>query len=316
MTNEKFTRYYKLIFYIALQTMIPNLGKFGNRWYWHRRLEDRIVKPVHKFLYPNPDGIEVMNESWDNLMIFDACRADLFEDTVSIDDFDNYRTVVSGGSESPEWLRYNFEGEQFGDTVYVNANAYTPKIVPNNFHKLVDLSEEWEDGSATADIVAEATREAFEKYPNKRFIIHFMQPHGPIVADNNSLSQRPSGKSLYYNKLSLSDYEQAYKRNLQHVIQPAMNLSKHMGGKTVITSDHGHMHGEYAWPVPIRMYDTHCPHVRTPELNHVPWAEIHVGSRREVKDDGVSTNSEPEAEKLEERLAALGYKKSRATSDK
>jgi hypothetical protein len=295
--------------------MIRELGYFVDEirknwkeeWWRQRRLRQRVVIPVHKLLTPNPNGLDVMNESWDNLLILDACRDDLFEDAASLDEFDTYRTVTSGGSGTPEWVRYNFGDGEFGDTVYITANPWPVKLVSDSFHRMVDVSEGWEDGEVTADVVADAARQAFDEFPNKRIIVHFMQPHGPFVVDTDLPSPIANvNQALNNGSISKSDVHEAFKKNLEHALEPALELSEYMTGKTVISSDHGNMFGERAWPVPLKFYG-HSPGVRSPQLNRVPWAEIDSETRREITNEGVSQVADSENKELKKRLVALGY---------
>lgn len=76
-----------------------------------------------------------MEQDWDTLIVLDACRHDLFETVVDIDQFDEYRHVVSLGGATPKWTRRNFAEETFSDTVYVASDPYTSKIAPNSLTK-------------------------------------------------------------------------------------------------------------------------------------------------------------------------------------
>ncbi|WP_186313321.1 hypothetical protein [Halorubrum salsamenti] len=53
-----------------------------------------------------------MDEEWDNLIILDACRLDLFEETIDTGQFDEYRHVWSRGSKTDEWTYNNFIDEE------------------------------------------------------------------------------------------------------------------------------------------------------------------------------------------------------------
>ena len=66
-------------------------------------------------------GTRVINEDWDTLILLDACRFDMFEETVEMEG--NLDYTISLGSTSEEFLTRNFSKGTFHDTVYVNANA-------------------------------------------------------------------------------------------------------------------------------------------------------------------------------------------------
>lgn len=72
------------------------------RW-WRDRIHERIVHPTHASVYPTYNGsISVMDQDWDTLIVLDACRADLFQQVIDLNQFDHYSTVVSNASATME----------------------------------------------------------------------------------------------------------------------------------------------------------------------------------------------------------------------
>ncbi|MDZ7731076.1 MAG: hypothetical protein U5K37_09355 [Natrialbaceae archaeon] len=130
-------------------------------------------------------GTHVMDEDWDNLFILDACRYDMFADRVTLDGCLESR--ISLGSSSEEFLERNFGDRTCHDTVYVNANPYIPRLDldQGTFHAVVDCLSDWDHELQTVrpDTVASAAREAHAEFPDKRLIVHFMQPHAPFIGD-------------------------------------------------------------------------------------------------------------------------------------
>jgi hypothetical protein len=98
---------------------------------------------------------------------------------------------------------------------------------------------------------------------------------------------------------------EAYLDNLELVLEHVWQLSDELGGRTVITSDHGNLLGERAWPVPVRLYG-HPRGVRSKPLVTVPYAVID-GTRREVTSGGVGASSAADDATVTERLRMLGY---------
>lgn len=48
-----------------------------------RKLKNKIVNVVlYKFLYRNNNGIYILNENWDHLIILDDCRYDVFSEEI------------------------------------------------------------------------------------------------------------------------------------------------------------------------------------------------------------------------------------------
>jgi len=75
------------------------------------------------------------------------------------------------------------------DTVYVTANPYAAWIPDRTFHAVVNLlASEWdaEVGIVYPEAVVRRAFEAHETYPNKRLIIHFMQPHFPFLGNTGT----------------------------------------------------------------------------------------------------------------------------------
>lgn len=268
-------------------------------WHWIR---DRIIAPyvVGPMTRLNPnwpgydEAVHVMEEDWDVLIILDGCRADVFEDTVDTDTYDAYESVVSLGSHSSEWVRRNFRGQSYGDTVYVSANPHTNLLAHDVFHDIVELWDTDYDediGTVHPESVAAAAKEAADRYPNKRLIVHFMQPHGPLIGSDRST---PFDSS--------EAYWQAYADTLEYAYPYAQEVIDDIKGKTVITADHGQIN--YDGILKHLGLKSHKPNLRLPGLVQVPWGVID-DDRREVTvgetETGVQSN-------VDDRLRDLGYK--------
>jgi len=296
-----------------------------DRLWWKQRLVQRVAVPTHERLYGDA-GVRVMNEDWDTLLVLDACRADLFATVADLDAFDDYRTERSPASMTAEWTETQFSGRAFGDTVYVSANPFVSTLAGDSFHELVEVWRDHfdkEEATVLAEDVAAAARDAHERHPDKRLVVHFMQPHYPFVghpelryaswSPDRILGEESSGERPHDPwqalDMGLVEYERvlsAYADNLRNVLAEAFSLADDVGGKTVFTSDHGNLIGERTWPVPLRGYG-HPRGLRTPALVEVPWATLD-GERREVTDEGVTAVAEAEEGEVESRLQALGYR--------
>src|SRR6056297_1717045 len=68
----------------------------------------------------NVNGIDIFSEDWDNFVILDACRYDIFRNQSELPGHLESRT--SKGSSTVEFLKANFDGRDLRDTVYVTAN--------------------------------------------------------------------------------------------------------------------------------------------------------------------------------------------------
>jgi len=278
----------------ALSEVRKNWTSFN---WWRNRVFVPFVFGTATRLHPRYPGydeaVHVMEEEWDTLIVLDACRADFFEEVADLDRFDGYSARVSLGSHSSEWTRRNFQGESFGDTVYVSANPHTSLEAGDAFHHIVELWETDFDenvGVVRPETVRDAAIEAHEQFPDKRLIVHFMQPHGPFI-----------GSEIGDDHRNESEYWQAYRENLEHVLPFAEDLFDAVPGKTVITADHGQAYTD-------GIKDSlgiggHKPRLRFPSLVEVPWAVLE-GERREIH---AAETGEAQGENVQERLKDLGY---------
>jgi hypothetical protein len=301
-------------------------GNYERSNWWRNRITDRIIAPSHRRFGSRAGAVHVIDEDWDNFLVLDACRLDLFEETIDLTQFDEYRSEVSLGSRTDEWTYENFHGRAFGDTVYVTGSPVTSKVLSDEVHELLEV---WKDGfdeekgAILPSAVAAGAREAHAEYPNKRLIVHFMQPHIPFVdspdvnfrewwtpyndfEDTDADPPRTVWGALGMGLVEYDEVWDAYKKNLRYGFEEAIRLAEELPGKTVITSDHGNMMGERTWPVPIKMY-AHPRGLRTAPLVEVPWAVIDDGDRPDIVDDGVTSVSDSESDEMKRKLAALGY---------
>lgn len=131
-------------------------------------------------------GVKVMEEEWDNLIVLDACRYDFFQKVNWIDG--KLKKKISSGSHTEEWMRKNFRGN-YPDTIYVSGNPQISEIkcqerfgkIP--FHKIEsvwDYGWDEEEGTSPPERVSKAALKIRNEYPEKRLIIHYMQPHWPF----------------------------------------------------------------------------------------------------------------------------------------
>lgn len=261
----------------------------------------------------------VMEEDWDTLIILDACRYDMFDERVPFEG--TLESRISLGSTSAEFLEQNFADGEFHDTVYVNANVYFSKMgldQDKTFHAVVDLLDEWDEELEIAhpETVTEAAKEAHERYPNKRLIVHYMQPHLPFIGERGleireRLGQRNGwipfrdGETL----VTIEELWEGYNENLDIAFDYVNDLLDDVEGKVVISSDHGNMVGERQGPLPTKRMFGHPWGVYCEELVEVPWFLIQ-GERRSITEEPPveAKNAEYSNEVIKERLESLGYR--------
>ncbi len=272
-------------------------------------------------------GIDVMSEDWDNLVLLDACRYDYFKRQQNLGG--DLREVVSRGAHSWEFMKKNFVGRNLHDTVYITANPHAEKLSDDVFYTVETLLDQWDSelGTVLPRDVVEAAVEANEKYPNKRLIIHFMQPHKPHLGPTaDSIRERIelrgwdkyhghkavegnlSGISLWSavksGDVSINKTRQAYAESLDIVLDYTSELVNRISGKTIVSSDHGEMLGEHG--VFVRRYG-HPHDIYNRKLRIVPWYVIPSDERRDITSEEPIGFKRLDTDTVNNRLQALGY---------
>lgn len=246
----------------------------------------RILISLKKIAAAGIDKTESKPESifekgdWDNLIILDACRYDLYEEVndCSVD------RRISLGSTTSEYIERTFSEGDFSEIVYISANPFfsdifLEELLDNNdlFASKFDVfKDSWdkEEGTVMPEDVNEAARTVKKLFPHKKLIVHFIQPHYPFIGFEDEGFQNSSGwledyTRSVWDRAELGELEkeevwEAYRQNLEFVLPHAQNLVEELEGKTVITSDHGNLAGEKG------LYG-HPDDMRLKPLREVPW---------------------------------------------
>ena len=119
-------------------------------WTWYYFQFENHILPIF-FKYKKNLGLHVMEQEWDNLIILDACRYDVFKKHVNhLGIKGELRKVISRGSSTTEFLKENFLGKKFMDTIYVTANPYVSIMLKGVFYKVIDVWRDyWDDELGT-----------------------------------------------------------------------------------------------------------------------------------------------------------------------
>jgi len=262
----------------------------------NHKLKEITLKVLTNALQ-RPRGEPIIEEPWDQLIILDDCRFDMFESEFKKRHLPGeLRSKLSLGSWTGEFLRKNFTKEYYPDIVYISANPFTDKYLKEKFYRMISVwKTSWDKRYNTVlpAPVYRAAVKAFRKYPDKRIIVHFLQPHHPYLTLNgedttmsiirDSISKgcfkmdtvlKEPLNELYlspiYSKFHLKKLIWAYKENLR-IVMPYVELLLHnFKGISVVTADHGELFGEYVTPmIPIRVYGHGIGN--NPNLRVVPW---------------------------------------------
>lgn len=276
----------------------------------------------------NPDGVDVMAEDWDNLLLLDACRYDMFKEVSRLPGELTVRE--SRAAHTSEFLLGNIHQRELHDTVYVTASPMLERSRGTKYkpdlHATINVWKEdgWDKETNTVlpETMVDYALRAADDHPRKRLLVHFLQPHYPFIGDDMTLDEQPipdpdqSTTDIWteimknQSQIDQDELWAAYRNNLERALPHVEQLMLELGGKTVVTSDHGNMLGERARPVPIREWG-HPVGVYTPELVTVPWLEYVNGPRREIiaeQSDGTTEDTGEVADPVvNDRLRSLGY---------
>jgi hypothetical protein len=291
--------------------------------YWHQTMKNKIIV---EGMY---NGENFMEKDWDNLIILDACRPDFFE---KYNQFDGELSCeTSLGASSPEFFQYNFRNKEFHDTIYVTGNTNIERIPEDSVHKIIKTYAETtgvNKGWLPKPTLDSALR-AYQKYPNKRIVVHFMQPHAPYLGDRaKELRKRVTeeyGVGFRYVEvmeaegkkktdeqienllrayergyISRDALDEVYGENLSIVFEYVEKLLNNIEGKSIITSDHSESFGDFNG-----IYG-HKDFSLSKRLREVPWFVIE-GDRRNTFSESPIGSTAVDEDVVRENLRDLGY---------
>ncbi|MFC7203574.1 hypothetical protein ACFQJC_08615 [Haloferax namakaokahaiae] len=265
-----------------------------------------------------------MSEDWDVLQILDACRYDMFAKQSPLTGELHSRT--SRGSNTMEFLHANFEGRKMHDTVYVTANPQFRRHedqIDAEFHAVIDvwLDDGWNETYNTVmpETTARYALEAAEKYPEKRILVHYLQPHYPFIDSESTFDKKhlhdesddtiDFWHEIMFGRLDVRADEvwPLYRKTLDQAFPHVQSVLDRIEGRHVVTADHGNMVGERARPIPIREWG-HPEGIHTEELVKVPWLVYNNEDRRSISIDPPREKStKANSDVVASRLRHLGY---------
>jgi len=311
-----------------------------------RALEDPILfhnelrkynRKLNGWLYKRryTDQFDVTEADWDNLIILDGCRFDVFETNHTFSG--SLSPIVSQGGHSNEFMQKTFWNQELHDTIYITSNPWSEEIDDDVFFLTrTTYSEEEQGGTARLpEDVAELAVETYNEYPDKRYIVHFMQPNNPYVGPRareyrEQLLERKGvlctemptpgadeatdinrevqhlRRALRRGHISQEVMFEVYRENFEIVTDHANTVINELGGKTAITADHGDMFGERLEPLYVKEY-SHWENVYTDILRKVPWLVIDAEARREVTAETPRGREKMADSAVREHLKSMGY---------
>lgn len=207
-----------------------------------------------------------MNKEWDYLIILDACRYDKFKEITELSG--KLDKKISKGSSTEEWLKRNFS-EYYEDTIYVSSNPFIASNdvmgfnASDHFYKIEEVWKYgWDEGFGTVfpNEVTKAAIRIDKKFPNKRKIIHYLQPHAPFIGATRLLRSE-------IHSWTDPKVKKAWEDNLKLVLKEVKRLLKKIEGRIIISSDHGDCFGYLLSGHPWGIY--------VKELVEIPWFSVY-----------------------------------------
>lgn len=280
------------LYHFYNQKIFPKINHIRGSTRLNEKLKTIALNSLEKI---DEDDIEpIDSKEWDNLIILDACRHDIYEEVTGRE----VESRISLGSTSSEFVQGNFSEGDWEDTVVITGNpfyrdgldgdwkgfnALTGRKSDDVFHTVFPCYEkDWDKELETVhpSSIVEKVKLAEKLFPEKRKIIHFMQPHSPYI--DSSLDEergfdlmgrrenegtKTALQLAEKGELNQEEIISAYKQNLDMVLEHAEECLEVLDGISVITADHGELLGE-------RGFYGHPDGLKTKELRQVPWHEI------------------------------------------
>ncbi len=156
---------------------------------------------------------------WDYLIVLDACRFDYFKEYCDFDgELHKVNTPAFEGvkediAPTSGWYINVFE-DMYEDVHHVSSHPRVNSKTPverfkgwEHFGKVYDLwDSEWDDryGTVLPEDVTERASEFIRKNPDKKFVLHYMQPHTPYLSldpPSTKKKREPESRTSYWRKL-------------------------------------------------------------------------------------------------------------------
>lgn len=279
----------------------------------------KIIWPLfHKDL-AKTNAVKVMEEDWDYLIVLDACRYDTFKEVVD----ERAKYVISGGTATGVWMVWNFR-EKYKDVIYIAGNPHFASVHLKKtlgFNPFYMVKEVWDYGwdstlkTVPPEEVTIAALDTLKKFPEKRMIIHYNQPHHPFLSDKE-LTERDDGtwhtlegglwggqkKTVWdlarQGEVSIERVKKAYKGNLKIVMKEVKKLKEELPGRVILTADHGDLFGEYG------LYG-HGHSLRAEGLVKVPWVILKDEKKDIFKERDMRYQEVNEKENISKKIKEL-----------
>lgn len=286
-------------------------------------MREQIQSAYYKLLHPFGNlrtGENIFDTDWDVCIILDACRYDLFIESVDKYHFiDDPVSKISVDSKTDAWTRKTFSRANASDlrgVYYISANPFSREIPePSQLEKVDHVWEyAWNENNGTVLPRAVTNRaiSTFRDQKPKRLLVHYIQPHVPFIPwkDKTPIGRGNFGldgegtkhtwKKLESSELSVSEVWKGYKQNLRYVLDEIELLLDNIeGDNVVITSDHGNGIGEWG------VYG-HPIHIPFNSVRKVPWVVTEAKDNKTHNPDQYDVDTADKGN-IQQKLQDLGY---------
>jgi len=247
--------------------------------------------------------IKIMEREWDYLIILDACRYDMFKKYNILNG--TLDKQYSSGSATEDWSINNFV-QYYNDVIYITSNPLTSIFFLKKhigFNPFFKVDEVWDYGwdqdlrGVYPKEVTKAVLRNLKEFPNKRLLIHYLQPHYPFILSPETQIGRGMYKEYIQSKegyitkerleslggvpyhyldiLSPMQLREGYIKNLILILKEIKyNLLPYLpkDSKIIISSDHGELLG---YPEDNGRWG-HAKHRTDTKLLEIPWFIVNV----------------------------------------
>lgn len=285
-----------------------------------------------------PIGTPIWKKDWDVLVVLDACRPDhlqsVMDQTWLADVEATFDVRWSEASCSRQWISRAIDGAKTEDKArlaYLTGNPFSGQEhehtsgIPLNKSEFAELWEGWRHhwGVGPDNIPTmppgPLTDRAIDTWRHRKqrdvekLIIHYMQPHYPIVTQpgigNSEYTHREmwgdSGNLRIFEQLRRglvndSELQSAFIENTRWILDEIEPLATNMDAQVAISADHGNAFGEWG------VYG-HPEGELAPAVRRVPWVTFDATDKGEYQPD-IPILDEQSGNDINSQLKALGYR--------
>ena len=136
------------------------------------------------------EKVNLLKQDWDVLIIIDATRYDVFEELHKsiLHKKGVLKKAKTFASCTFDWMNGNLNNKDCSDIIYIDPIIMFENYVPQNnfFHieKVWKTKWDYKYGTILPESITDSALDLMKKHKDKRFIVHYHQPHPPILLPN------------------------------------------------------------------------------------------------------------------------------------